>query len=841
MINRGEVIAYSDLEALATLANTKLSPAVPFAFPPVDPLVAAPASLAGILTYGSGNYQAFTTLLVKVYAYQIEAGVKTYSATFAMGAAVTDGSGNPFKVKWTWTAAPGASGYVLTVSDQPANTANGVSYPGSFGGYFWDVGNVLTVTDTYDTASTTQWVRNFGSEPWPITYNGHYNSPVDNGVYLNELSRIRHYLFFPTPLNPAQTNPRTITDAWLVSGPWCVAAGTTCQAYSTGIYRGGSLIPIPAVKLFKNISLYTEHNTDTPSLAQALPTPTINSNNVSGPSNITDTWAFTGLVGDVSGTVVYTLGETNTGTDGRFPHVGNYTISVTGTGVSYVFSSPNVNTGVLTFTFSNVSTASPIIISITGPTPINAASYVNRTVSSMTYSNIYGGGAAGANCICASGTAYEIGPLPDAAFTYELSGSYNSNPFDSGVLPYYPPWTSQNPGVWSANTLPAWALYLYLSQDMPNYLYSSPEQVDRTRITDPVAPPGQPVVAGNNRPAMWPVYRDTDFGIWRNADAAGVLPAGPIPFWQSDPFHQFVFLSGRTAMPAVMDQLPNPFPLFVGFNQQDIKMSLTEPGLDIYIQRTTAPDPTSFDFHVTTGSFSLAALLGGSIAPWSAQIVFVGIFNTGAASVQYSAQVTQLFQDSTASYPGNAPVFFPINNDYTPQLEPYSYSQNLLPSSSWTSDPQPIPLLGYCVYDLTLVMPSVDNGSGIKIPSIAPPGGLTVAIGLMVGTTDTNPGTFQAFGTLTIPAGDQFRRTEVFWPVTSGAPLAYQCATSTVIVMAGVCYQPWANTDPTGTPWYVDYYCQVQNNTGAPSVYPRIVFPIFSDIINDLTAVLSLL
>ena len=113
MINRGEVIAYSDLEALATLANTKLSPAVPFAFPPVDPLVAAPASLAGILTYGSGNYQAFTTLLVKVYAYQIEAGVKTYSATFAMGAAVTDGSGNPFKVKWTWTAAPGASGYVL--------------------------------------------------------------------------------------------------------------------------------------------------------------------------------------------------------------------------------------------------------------------------------------------------------------------------------------------------------------------------------------------------------------------------------------------------------------------------------------------------------------------------------------------------------------------------------------------------------------------------------------------------------------------------------------------------------------------------------------------------------
>ena len=838
MTNRGEVIAYSDLQALATLANTKLSPAVPFAFPPVDPLVAAPTSVTGVLTYGSGNYQAYTTLLVKVYAYQIELGVKTYSANFAMGAAVTDGSGNPFKVKWTWPAAPGAAGYVLTVSDQPANTSNGAAYPGNFGGYFWDVGNVLTVTDTYDILSTTQWVRNFGSEPWPITYNGHYNSPVDNGVYLNELSRIRHYLFLPTPLNLAQTNTRTITDAWLVSGPWCVAAGTSCNAYITAIYISSVLTSITPVKVFKNLALYTEFGTDTPTLTQALPTPTFNGNLISGPSSITDTWAFTGTAGSLSGTVVYTFQETNTGTDGRFPHVGNYTISITGTGIAYVFSSPDAFTGVLTFTFTNVSTASPIIISLTSPTPINAATFVNRSVTAMTYTHIYGAGPTSVTGISVSGAMDQIGPLPDNKFTYELSGTGNSVPFDSGVLTYAPPWITQNPGVWVANTLPAWALHLYLSQDLPNYLSGNQPVIDNTRATCPVAAPGNPVVAGNNRPAMWPVFRDTDFGTWRDADTAGVLPVGPVPFWQGDPFHSFSSLTGRTAAPGIMDQLP---PFLVGTNWQDYKLTVTGSGLDIYISKTGPPTTGSFDFHVTTGSFSLATLLGGSLAPWIFQFVYVGVMNTGITPVSYSARIAQMTQDNLGGYPGNAPVFFPLNNDYTPQTEPYSYSQNLAQPSSWTTTLQPIPLLGYCVYDLTAVMPTQDNGNGIQVPMVAPLGGLTFSIGLMVGTTDANPGTFQAFGSLTIPAGDQFLRTEVFWPVTSGAPLAYKCDTSAVTIMAGVCYQPWANTDTTGTPWYVDYYCQVENNTGSPSNYPRIVFPIFSDIVNDLTAVLSLL
>lgn len=832
MINRGDPIQLSDLTSVGSLATTKLSPTTPFSFPPVSDTLLPPATLTGAVDYTAGNYLPGGLLLVRIYSYKTISGTKTYSSRYTIGSVTTVAAGHTqFKVTWTWPAASGVDGYILTAADQPCN-AN-IPYPGNYGGQFWDVGSVTTVLDTFDT-TTPKWKKLFGAESGSGV-SAYYNSPVDNGPYLNELSRIRHYLFAPTPLGISQVDTRSITDSWLVSGPWCVAAGTACQAYIKAIYNGATLVNITPVKTFKNLALYTEHSSDLPTLTQALPTPTVSSGTVSGASSITDTWAFTGVAGVINGTVVYTLAETNTGTDGRFPHVGNYTVSITGTGISYVFSSPDAFTGVFTFTFTNVSVASSVVISITSPVPIGAATYVSRSVTSMTWTYVYVSGGTSVKGISTSGAMYKIGNLPDSKFTYELSGTYNTIPFDSGVVPFYPQWVSTYPGAWVARTLPAWNLYTMLTQDLPQYL--APGNLDKTRETCPV-PKGVAVEAGRSWPSVWPVFRDTDFGSWRNGDG-NALPTGPIPFWPNDPFHVFSAYPNNTVASLTMFPLTA---LVIDSTMEDMKLVVTDPSLVLYVLRGSEPDTSTFDFRVTGGALSLKALLGGSLASWVGQLVWVGVFNPGPAPASFDGQLGVYHFDNVGGYPGDTPVFFPINTDHTPQAESFSYSQNLVGSSGWASTAAPIPLLGYCVYDLVLRMPASDNGNGILIPTVAPAagGGQSVDIGLMIGTTDVNPGTFQLLQTFVIPTGQSQLRTSVFWPVTSGAALAYR-SSEVITVLAGTNYQPWTFTDTSGNPWYVDRYCQGQNNFGSPANYPKLVFPIFSDIINDLNGVLSLL
>ena len=82
-------------------------------------------------------------------------------------------------------------------------------------------------------------------------------------------------------------------------------------------------------------------------------------------------------------------------------------------------------------------------------------------------------------------------------------------------------------------------------------------------------------------------------------------------------------------------------------------------------------------------------------------------------------------------------------------------------------------------------------------------------------------GVFEEFQTFTIPSGQGSLRTSVFWPVTSGTPLAYQCS-EPVIARASVNFQPAMNSQyKTVSPLVFDDFI-----AGAQTPIPSSVTPL---------------
>ncbi len=173
-----------------------------------------------------------------------------------------------------------------------------------------------------------------------------------------------------------------------------------------------------------------------------------------------------------------------------------------------------------------------------------------------------------------------------------------------------------------------------------------------------------------------------------------------------------------------------------------------------------------------------------------------------------------------------------------PQTEGYSYH----PSDN-DVDLRPIPLLGYCVYSLTIARQPVDNGSGVLLDPSTGTSALNVNVGVMQGFGWETSGTFQNIQTITIPAGQSSITTDVFLPVLSGTPLAYQCAEQ-VRIRPSVNFQPMMHSQfldglYNGQAWFNDLFALlffIGGNSGVP-----ILLPVASVVYNDLTSTLNLL
>lgn len=108
VIAPGSSIDIADLQGFATVANDKLSPPNPYAFPDFS-TVAAPAKVTGTIVYGSGaRFADGVRTVVRVSAYDGAWGTATMG-----GVATPDNSGRNYKIDWSWTAAAGATKYLV--------------------------------------------------------------------------------------------------------------------------------------------------------------------------------------------------------------------------------------------------------------------------------------------------------------------------------------------------------------------------------------------------------------------------------------------------------------------------------------------------------------------------------------------------------------------------------------------------------------------------------------------------------------------------------------------------------------------------------------------------------
>jgi len=103
----GATIDDADVQGLATLGNTKMAPALNYAFASFSDVV-APRKVTGTIAYGTGNRLADgVPVSVRVSSHDGSG----WGTQFMGGTVTPDNSGRPYKITWSWTAVAGAAKY----------------------------------------------------------------------------------------------------------------------------------------------------------------------------------------------------------------------------------------------------------------------------------------------------------------------------------------------------------------------------------------------------------------------------------------------------------------------------------------------------------------------------------------------------------------------------------------------------------------------------------------------------------------------------------------------------------------------------------------------------------
>lgn len=815
-----ESFQFSDLQALAVLANAKLAPAVPYAFTAfagkdqitTPDFTATPA-------YGIGAFTDGQEVPFELYAYKTIGGLKTYTyIPLRKAFKGAEGSG-VFSLTWTWVSpvdATAPEGYIIVI------IRGGL---GAFEYAWQDIGAVETFTED-GSFSNPAWKYDRTLDAANLGFPAQ-NLPCGRGTWLKTLNQIHHDFF--TGLN-LYGGARAFTEAMLISGPWCVSVGPKCYLQLSGA-------SLPA-NIYKNLKfVYSED--DSPTGNEIAPE--------------ADMLAF--YFGGITGANPYNFGVDGVinGTITLFSNpfgqaTSDWILSATpATGITSEVV-PNYDdehlgreVTAMVFTLREVpyTVGTPLVLTATptaGGSIINDFTGARLDIVFTGAADVYG--TAETTLIHPAGPEGKSVDLPNTLADIQfITGMGTSN--------FAAHYKTNCPGVFIANTLPTLGIMNFLDVDLPQY---SPQHIptdspSSRRTPRNAALPYLPVFA--DRGALWPVFRDTKF---TPDDVAGKPITGSIA-WRA--------LATKHIHPVTFTDPIDPYEpaenlfgysLFVPLGAADVRFYANDPAVTLYAKLGGFPTLADFDASAPGGTWlSLAAAVPGFTTDtfW-----YYAIYNptAGILTVATTAIVIPV------GGPPNG-TFFPTGEDDAgqpvPQKEGFSYRF----SDPQTVDERPIPLYGYCVTRLTVRRQPFDNTSAVAISPTTGTADLAVKIGLMKEFGFESAGVFTEMLTVTIPAGQAFVRVEVFWPVAGGTFLAYQCA-ETIAIMADVNFQPMlhstfsrATAKVNGGDYPIGYYngpAWYQKERallffkGGDSAQPQIL-PIAAAIYNDLTAILNLI
>lgn len=825
MVQSGQPIAYDDLQALATLANSKLTPATPYSFNAFagDDKIGMPKQMTAAAVYGSGLFADGSKVTVNVYGYKTIGGIKTYTWTPLAKAFVGKAGSGVFTVTWKWVSETGTTapdGYIFVIL-RPSGGGPAIGWS-----YFWkDIGNVETFTSdgTFDASWKIDTTLDSNNEGTPLG-----NLPCGHGAWLKALNTIWFALF--TQLDLFGGHTFAFTEDWLLSGPWCVSIAPKCYLKLNGnsIYKNLQFIYSEADSITGN-----ELSPEADMLATYIGVKN-GANNFNWDANVV-----------INGTITfYSAGQ------GQNP--ANWNLSASHTGIVITVNPFDVDEGTstlatsFTFTFTNVqyTLGTPVVLTLTplaGGSVINPGNPAGKGgLVNCTFTgdkDVYS--TTGTMAIHLAGPSAKAAALPNT-----LTAITFTSP-TGGVSVLESHHRSFCNGVFVANTLPTLGVMPYLDVDLPQYNplpENGPFEFSSSRRV-PVNS-GLPYIASvDNRGALWPVFRDTDF----TPDSVLGEPVNGSPAWQTSIATKGVTVSSATRTIAAFGHFN--FPVGVPVGAADVLFLAQDPNVVIYAKANSFPSPSNFDASGPGGAWlSLAAADHGfeTGTTW-----FYRIDNPTANPIT-TATITEVITDGTAPNGTFLPTIKDDDGNTVAQKEGYSYH---FPGNEDVTATNPVPQSGYCVYSLTVRRKPVNNLSGVALAPSSGTAALDVKIGIMEGFGFKTKGTFTAIQTVTIPAGEASIAVPVFLPVISGTPLAYQCA-EVVTVRALVNFQPMMHSSflpvttkvngfdyvtgfYNGKPWYQPERALLFFFQGFLNL--PILLPIAAVVYNDLESALNLL
>lgn len=838
------------MDALATLANATMGaytgsghPITPdfrdYQFSCFDDAVEPPTNVIGTSASG-GDYTAGKVHTIRVHAYKTVFGRKRYSKRYATGSFLVP-AGADLAVQWNWSPpSGGASGYVLLNGQEVLDGPGRYEFIMPFK-YWLDV-----IAANYLDESSINW--NNPGDLFVINPSDPNYNPVNAAPWTRELRLIKQDI-----LNLVSNGFFTLTNDWLVSGPWCVAVGNRV------VTNLGPGTGVNALCHYKDIEFWyptSAHSGDLTITRESF------IENSSGP-NTADTWKLPATLSAPARVTGRFLVRCDTA-------LGTWSHSITvNSGAATIVSETWQDCGLFLeceFVIDLPSGASEIWITAA------------TTAGAPTFSRIW----AGLKLDSIDLTPVDVMALhPSSACKKAVWGTGLT---DAGQVSSF--WggvsnvslrAEQIDGVWVAKTLPVFGEMVFLEPDIPTYgSYLSNYQVFGDQTTpgpraavpffvvgedgEQVEPSAfaqnwmQPSVA--NKPSLWPVFRDVDYLTWK--PLANSSLKSPVPFFSNGVFASFenVSVSGDLHRGSVL--APDNAVALRVYATGDVPVR-------IYYSSTGALiDPDNFstyDGYVDGGTLRIPEDFPIDTGH-NLTLAFTSISGDPLTSLTWR---WGLFVNFPLWDPGLLPVFFKresIQGHGAMELFSYNFAPGTRADNLFSTEHlHERPLSGYCI--TRLIVRRTPRGTTFATIPTTGEAELEVQIGRMNGTTIDTPGTFVSMLTVTIPADDGQVEATVFWPVLDGTPIAYQCS-ETVDIQAFVNHQPSLISDfvreTTISPLYKGRFYGKPNFFGGFNTrvlrFPNltnfdwplpdtldsyIALPPTATVYNDLEAVLNLM
>lgn len=816
MIQKGQPITYTDLQAIATLANTKLGTA--FAFSPFAGAneIGPPTNLSPLVVYGgTGQFSDGLKVTFKLWAYKNIGGKKTYLWQPLIAAVNGNPGSGSFSINLTWTPGAGVNipdGYVVgvfllsTIAWQDVGNVNHLLEDGDFSNPAWNFDSSLRSDDTS-------------------------NLPCGHGIWLKTLCDIHQAAVGVLDLFGGAV---AVGDAHKVTGPEIVSAGQKCYLYLNG------------KSVYKYLSfLYSEADSTTGYLLSREADMTgIAIGVVNGDNNFS--WDTSVRI---NGTVtIYSAGQGQNQSD--------WALSASHPGITIAFNPHDFDSATFQpatafiFTFKDVDYVfgHPVTLTVT---PLSGGSVINPG------SAVGGGGLVNAvftelaidyaatDAVCIHTGSASV----PATAAKSVSISNNIGPITlttpaGGTNMQESHWRAYCEGVYIAYSLPSLGTMSYLDVDLPQYspLHNADIPSSR-RLAMNSQLPITPVISA--RAALWPVLAPDQF--IPDAWGSPPLPFFGSPAWQANGTLKIDRKNYTNQVnPYLTDSDLFHYFVDVGSTASDIRVLIDDPNCIVYAKAGGWPTPADYDMKAPGGNWAIAS----QIVPGFEKGVFwyFSIQNTTGQQLPVSIKIAVLY-GGAEPYSSFFGMTLNSSGEYVPQIEGFSYHFDNVDDFNL----RPIPQYGYCIYSVTVRRRPVPNEVGIATaPSIGTTD-LPVHLGVQRSAGYGDSGTFENLQLITIPAGQASVTVPLFWPVLKGNFLVVQ-ESEDVVVRASVNFQPMLHSSflpqsdtagnllgyYDGPVWYdTDRMMLFFEGRGVEAA--PVLLPVSASVVNDLISFLNAL